>query len=135
MKATHKTLTAAVFLAAAGIGLNAQAGSIENMERERAIMLQTMLDPNMSQEERHSKAKLSQKRLIDLERIVLRDKSLDGRNTPLVKRVFADYDSSFLVHAVRAAGSLDQLPSRRFPASALIDADGRKDTRRRFSGP
>jgi hypothetical protein len=99
MKATHKTLTAAVFLAAAGIGLNAQAGSIENMERERAIMLQTMLDPNMSQEERHSKAKLSQKRLIDLERIVLRDKSLDGRNTPLVKRVFADYDSSFLVHA------------------------------------
>jgi hypothetical protein len=99
MKATHKILTAAVFLAAAGIGLNAQAGSIENMERERAIMLQTMLDPNMSQEERHSKAKLSQKRLIDLERIVLRDKSLDGRNTPLVKRVFADYDSSFLVHA------------------------------------
>jgi hypothetical protein len=99
MKATYKILTAAVFLAAAGIGLNAQAGSIENMERERAIMLQTMLDPNMSQEERHSKAKLSQKRLIDLERIVLRDKSLDGRNTPLVKRVFADYDSSFLVHA------------------------------------
>ena len=58
-----------------------------------------MLDPNMTQEERHSKITLSQKRLIDLERIVLRDKSLNGRNTPIVKRVFADYDISFLIHA------------------------------------
>ena len=44
------------------------------MERERAIMLQTMLNPNMTQEERHSKATLSQKRLMDLERIVLQTK-------------------------------------------------------------
>ena len=91
--------TAAAFLCTAMAAGAAQAGSVENMERERAIMLQTMLDPNMTQEERHAKSTLSQKRLIDLERIVLRDKSLVGRNTPLVKRVFADYDTSFLVHA------------------------------------
>lgn len=99
MKRSHKLLSAALLFGVAAAATNAQAGSIENMERERAIMLQTMLDPNMSQEERHSKSTLSQKRLIDLERIVLRDKSLNGRNTPTVKRVFADYDTSFLVHA------------------------------------
>lgn len=99
MKHKFTTLAATAFLCAAMAAGAAQAGSVENMERERAIMLQTMLDPNMTQEERHAKSTLSQKRLIDLERIVLRDKSLVGRNTPLVKRVFADYDTSFLVHA------------------------------------
>ena len=99
MKSMTKTISAIAFAAAATVGANAMAGSVANMERERAIMLQTMLDPNMTQEERHSKATLSQKRLIDLERIVLRDKSLIGRNTPVVKRVFADYDTSFLIHA------------------------------------
>jgi hypothetical protein len=99
MKPTQKALGIALLVASAGIAANAQAGSVENMERERAIMLQTMLDPNMSHEERHSKSELSQKRLIDLERIVLRDKSLAGRNTPIVKRVFSDYDTSFLVHS------------------------------------
>ena len=94
-----KTLALLAFGLAAALSTNGMAGSIENMERERAIMLQTMLDPNMTQEERHSKITLSQKRLIDLERIVLRDKSLHGRNTPIVKRAFADYDMSFLIHA------------------------------------
>ena len=100
MKRILKTLPVAALIATAAIGATAaQAGSVENMERERAIMLQTMLDPNMSQQERHAKAALSQKRLIDLERIVLRDKSLEGRNTPAVKRIFHNYDLSFLVHA------------------------------------
>jgi hypothetical protein len=99
MKPTHKALGIALLVASAGIATNAPAGSVENMERERAIMLQTMLDPNMTRKERHSKSTLSRKRLIDLERIVLRDKSLVGRNTPIVKRLFSDYDTSFLVHA------------------------------------
>ena len=99
MKPTHKALGIALFVASASITATSQAGSVENMERERAIMLQTMLDPNMTHEERHSKSTLSQRRLIDLERIVLRDKSLSGRNTPIVKRIFSNYDTSFLVHA------------------------------------
>ena len=99
MKTKGLTIAAALLVTGIGLAGPALAGSVENMERERAIMLQTMLDPNMSHQERHSKSALSQKRLIDLERIVLRDKSLTGRNSPVVKRVFADYDTSFLVHA------------------------------------
>lgn len=99
MKRTSTAIGIAILLAGTAMAGNSFAGSVENMERERAIMLQTMLDPNMTHQERHSKSELSQKRLIDLERIVLRDKSLAGRNTPVVKRVFSDYDTSFLVHA------------------------------------
>ena len=99
MKRILKSLPVAALLAATLAGTTAWAGSVENMERERAIMLQTLLDPNMSQQERHAKAMLSQKRLIDLERIVLRDKSLTGRGTPAVKRAFDNYDLTFIVHA------------------------------------
>ena len=38
-------------------------------------------------------------RLIDLERIVLRDNKLKGRNTPTVRRAFNNYDLTFLLHA------------------------------------
>jgi len=99
MKLDHKAISVALLIANAGVAASAQAGSIQNMERERAIMLQTMLDPNMTHEERHSKSTISQRRLIDLERIVLRDKSLVGRNTPIVNRIFSNYDTTFLVHA------------------------------------
>lgn len=99
MKLNHKAISIALLIANAGVAASAQAGSIQNMERERAIMLQTMLDPNMTHEERHSKSTISQRRLIDLERIVLRDKSLIGRNTPIVNRIFSNYDTTFLVHA------------------------------------
>ena len=99
MKLNHKAISIALLIANAGVAASAQAGSIQNMERERAIMLQTMLDPNMPHEERHSKSTISQRRLIDLERIVLRDKSLIGRNTPIVNRIFSNYDTTFLVHA------------------------------------
>ena len=54
MKSMTKIISAIAFAAAATVGTNAMAGSVANMERERAIMLQTMLDPNMTQEERHS---------------------------------------------------------------------------------
>ena len=43
--------------------------------------------------------RISQRRLIDLERMVLRDSSLTGRNTPTVRRAFENYDLTFLVHA------------------------------------
>jgi hypothetical protein len=42
---------------------------------------------------------IAKRRLIDLERIALRDKSLVGRNTPAIKRAFASYDLTFMVHA------------------------------------
>jgi len=86
-------------LTATALPAAAQAGSIENLERERSILVENLLNAEMSAEERQSKLVVSKRRLVDLERIALRDKSLVGRNTPAVKRAFANYDLTFLVHA------------------------------------
>ena len=93
-------------LAAAG---GAQAGSLENLERERALLVQTMLDPALNAEERAAKIGSAQHRLVDLERMVLRDVRLRGKNTPVVRRAFQDYDLTFLVHAAveRERGLVD----------------------------
>jgi len=95
------TLPAIAFAALTAVTLStaAQAGSIENLERERSILVENLLNAEMSAEERQSKLVVSKRRLVDLERIALRDKSLVGRNTPAVKRAFANYDLTFLVHA------------------------------------
>ena len=37
--------------------------------------------------------------VVDLERMVLRDKSLPGKSTPVVRKAFENYDLTFLVHA------------------------------------
>ena len=76
-----------------------QAGSVENLERERAMVLQAILMPDLGPEERGAKISTSQRRLIDLERIVLRDDGLTGRTTPAVRTAFQNYDLTFLVHA------------------------------------
>ena len=86
-------------LTAVTLSTVARAGSIENLERERSILVENLLNAEMSAEERQSKLVVSKRRLVDLERIALRDKSLVGRNTPAVKRAFANYDLTFLVHA------------------------------------
>ena len=77
----------------------AQAGSVENLERERANVLQVILTPDLGPDERATKISSSQRRLIDLERIVLRDDSLTGKATPAVRTAFQNYDLTFLVHA------------------------------------
>jgi hypothetical protein len=75
------------------------AGVLENLERERASVIQNILDPELSPSERQKKIQGSKMRLIDLERIVLRDDKLKGRNTPTVRRAFENYDLTFLLHA------------------------------------
>ncbi len=82
-----------------GLVAAAQAGTLENLERERAIFIDSLLDPEATPTERMEKVRISKRRLIDLERMVLRDKSLTGRNTPTVRRAFENYDLTFLVHA------------------------------------
>ncbi len=95
-------LRCAALAAAAFTGLAAgaaQAGPLENMERERALLIDTLLAPDLSPAERQGKVEISRRRLVDLERIVLRDGSLTGRNTPTVRRAFDNYDLTFLIHA------------------------------------
>ena len=88
-----------VLAAAIGFALPAHASSLENLERERAFLIEAFLDPEISPAERQARIETSKQRLVDLERIVLRDDSLLGRNTPNVRRAFNNYDLTFLVHA------------------------------------
>ena len=89
-------ITLAIFAAAIG---GAAAGTLENMERERAILLETILSGDMNAAERENRIQVAKTRLVDLERMVLRDKKLIGRNTPAVRAAFDNYDLTFLVHA------------------------------------
>ena len=98
---SYRKYLVAAAVAAALIGtLNAaNAGSLENLERERAMMMQALLSADLSAKDRQKKVALSRNRLIDLERMVMRDKKLVGRNTPAVRAAFESYDLTFLVHA------------------------------------
>jgi hypothetical protein len=89
----------AALAAAIGSALPAHANSLENLERERAFLIEAFLDPEITPAERQARIETSKQRLIDLERIVLRDDDLVGRNTPNVRRAFNNYDLTFLVHA------------------------------------
>ena len=97
MKKPLKTaLLAAAVITVPGMAI---AGSLENLERERSILLEVMFSPSIENGVRHEKLALGKRRLIDLERILLRDKSVIGRNTPEVRSAFENYDLTFLVHA------------------------------------
>ncbi len=78
---------------------NVGAGSLQNLERERAAMIETLLDSGIKNSERQRKIEISRSQLIDLERMVLRDQSLKGKNTRIIQMAFKNYDLTFLVHA------------------------------------
>lgn len=78
---------------------SAQAGTLENLERERAQIIDTLLDPALNAEQRQQKLGSAKHRLVDMERMVLRDKTLEGKNTPEVRVAFKNYDLTFIAHA------------------------------------
>lgn len=90
------TATAIVLTA---LAVPAHAGTLENMERERAIMIETLLSGDIDNNQRQGRMEIARTRLVDLERQVLRDKSLIGKNRPLVRAAFDNYDLTFVVHA------------------------------------
>jgi len=97
---TNKIIATAVLSAALVAGIaETRAGSLENLERERAIVVETMLSPSLRSNERDDKIEVSKRRLVDLERMVIRDKSLATKNTPVVRTAFENYDLTFLVHS------------------------------------
>ena len=102
MTIRNLTLIAIAALPALGVGLaagSAHAGNVENMERERAIMMTTLVDPDLTPEERAAKTETSMRRLVDLERLVLRDQTIDGKASPVITRAFKNYELTFIVHA------------------------------------
>jgi hypothetical protein len=99
MKISKQFIAAAALVLAAGIITPIHAGSLENMERERAMLLESLITSELTPETRQAKVEISRNRLIDLERLVLRDKSLVGKSTPMVRAAYENYDLTFLVHA------------------------------------
>jgi hypothetical protein len=97
MKFHHLMLAATAAVALSTVA--AQAGTLENLERERALLLETLLSAEITAGERQEKIAVAKHRLVDLERMVLRDQSLVGRNEPVVRKAFENYDLTFLVHA------------------------------------
>ena len=77
----------------------AQASTLETLERERAQTIAIILDPTLEPAERAAKLETARLRLVDLERMVLRDDEIMKSPKPVVRRAFADYDLTFLVHA------------------------------------
>ncbi len=73
--------------------------TLRNLERERAILIETMLDADLNSEKRQAQIEHSVRRLVDLERMVLRDSRLEGNTDTLVRRAFNNYDLTFLAHA------------------------------------
>lgn len=75
------------------------AGPLENLERERAHLILTLLDPAIDVDTRYTEANRTRRRLVDLERIALRDPTVRTDTRPVARRAFADYDLTFLAHA------------------------------------
>ena len=100
-----RAFTALIVAALVTIGSAASAGSLEILERERALVLETLLDPTLTPAERQESLATVRLSLVDLERMVVRDESLRGRNTPVVRRAFADYELTFLAHTSAEANT------------------------------
>ena len=94
-------ILAAALIGFSGVGFSgaAFAGPVETLDRERAVLIETMLSPTITAQERQDKITTAKHRLTDLERVVLRDKSLVQQNSAIVRKAFANYDLTFLVHA------------------------------------
>ena len=89
-------LTGATLALSSGLAF---ADSLDNLERERALLVEAILDPGLSPVDRQARIESEQRRLVDLERMVLRDDALKGKNTPTIRKAFANYDLTFLVQA------------------------------------
>lgn len=94
-----KPVLIAAGLSAALLAPTAQAAdTLENLERERALTVRTLIDPALGPGERAGKLEIATRRLTDLERMAIRDDSLTGDTSPVVRVAFKNYDLTFLVH-------------------------------------
>lgn len=73
--------------------------SLQNLERERVVLIDIMLNPALSHEQRLNTLNSKQRLLTDLERMVIRDERLLNSHSIDVRKAFEQYDTTFLVHA------------------------------------
>ena len=99
MKHWKRNIVLSLALVSAASVVQAQSGTLANLERERAALLETMLDEQLSPDKRNRQLAMGQRHLLDLERMVIRDDRLLGSKDPMVTKAFENYDLTFLVHA------------------------------------
>jgi hypothetical protein len=73
--------------------------SLENLERERAALLSTQFDSSLDLSQRQQKVQSIYRRLVDIERMVLRDDRVTSSSSQLAKNAFNQYELTFLVHS------------------------------------
>jgi hypothetical protein len=73
--------------------------SLENLERERAALLSAQFDNSLDLEQRQKRVQNIYRRLVDIERMVLRDDRVTSSNSSLAQNAFDKYELTFLVHS------------------------------------
>lgn len=102
MKMTIRLLTIFSFglLLTTTITANANAlFTLENLERERAALLENLSSIDVAAYQREQKSRQIVRRLTDIERMVLRDDRIAASNSVMAKKAFENYELTFLVHA------------------------------------
>mgnify|MGYP001156974949 FL=1 len=77
----------------------ANANSIDTLERERAKTLNLILDKSISIGERKKRLEISKMRLLDLERMTINDKNINKNPNHRTIKAFENFDLTFLVHS------------------------------------
>ncbi len=94
-----KTLTVFTLAISAG-AVNANAlFTLENLERERASLINNLLSEEVDGYQREQQTQSIVRRLTDIERMVLRDDRIAASNSVMAKKAFENYDLTFMVHA------------------------------------
>lgn len=99
--------------------------SLQNLERERAALIQDLLSPNLDIEQRKKLLIKRQRQLSDMERMVIRDERLLSSRSTLVKNAFSQYELTFLVHAGaenKLTASEHWLSTMNITNAAILDA-------------
>lgn len=102
MRSLMKFLTLATFFICMASNVNAKPNSLftlENLERQRASLLNNLTTTKLNAFQREQQTKQLIKRLVDLERMVLRDDRIANSNSIMAKKAFQHYELTFLVHA------------------------------------
>lgn len=102
MKNSNKILIAIGLILSVTTGVQAKANplfTLENLERERAVFLNNLTTTTLNAHEREQQGNHIIKRLIDMERMVLRDDRIAMSNSIMAKNAFQHYELTFLVHA------------------------------------
>lgn len=73
--------------------------SLENLERQRAALISTHFDSSLDLSQRQQKVQNIYRRLVDIERMVLRDDRVTSSNSQLAQNAFDKYELTFLVHS------------------------------------